>query len=1005
MQMSTDKNQEDSPRVIETDTYQTGLAIYRNMSEEAVSHFKKGWWNDKLMQVAMDNDQLKLELFRFVDVLPYLSHHQSVANHLREYFCREGAELPKPLQWLISGATSTGLTSRLVAKTINQAVLNMAHRFITGATPTEALQKLKQSHLAGMGFTLDLLGEAVLSEKESYHYQHRYLELIDDLIAKTKDWPPLQERFVHHPMLNVSIKISAFYSQISSMAFETSLEALCEKLVPVFLKAKAAGVFITLDLEQYSLKNLTFALYKKLRSHPELRDYHNSGFVIQAYLKDAEADLMELLAWAKRENKRFTIRLVKGAYWDYEVINARQLHWPIPVYTNKAETDRNFEHLTDILFDHYPMVQTALGSHNIRSIAHAIASANHRGIPKEMLDFQMLFGMADPIKQALLKMGYFVREYATVGDLIPGMAYFVRRLLENTSNEGFLRKSFAEDTPPEVMLAPPKPNGKIKLQALTSVEDLGAQGFETFENAPATDFSRPQGRASMRTALHQDKTCGIRNIGPIINGEHVPGEVTFRRENPSRTSEIVTDVILATEAQAKTAFECCEKAGDSWAATPAQERARILRAAAKLMTDDRFRLAAIEVREIGKPWREADGDLIEAIDFLNYYADSIERLAKPRKLGGLPGEGNDYVYRPKGQAVVISPWNFPLAIPTGQVAGALAAGCPVIFKPSTQASLIGHELVTCLHRAGVPKEILHFMPCQGSTVGNFLVNHPQTQIIAFTGSMEVGQAIIQAAATPHPNQRHIKKVIAELGGKNAIIIDSDADLDEALVGTLYSAFGFAGQKCSACSRIIVLEENYDRFIQRFSEAVKSITVGPADDPSVYYGPVIDKKAKENILRYIEIGKSEANLLSGGTAAQEGHFIAPHLFSEVTPKARIAQEEIFGPVVSIFKVKDIEEALDVANGTRFALTGGFFSRSPTHIKLIREKFRVGNLYINRGCTGAIVNRQPFGGFKMSGIGSKAGGPDYLLQFMDPVTITENTLRRGFSPETIATEKNG
>jgi RHH-type proline utilization regulon transcriptional repressor/proline dehydrogenase/delta 1-pyrroline-5-carboxylate dehydrogenase len=378
----------------------------------------------------------------------------------------------------------------------------------------------------------------------------------------------------------------------------------------------------------------------------------------------------------------------------------------------------------------------------------------------------------------------------------------------------------------------------------------------------------------------------------------------------------------------------------------------------------------------------------------------MERLSVPRRRD-VPGELNEYFYEPRGVCVVIAPWNFPLAIITGMTAAALVTGNTVILKPAEQSSIVASWLMKGLQQVGFPPDVVHYLPGQGELVGPYLVSHRDVHIIAFTGSRQVGLAINQLAAQTPPGQHHVKRVIAEMGGKNAIIIDDDADLDEAIHGVVYSAFGYQGQKCSACSRVIVLSSIYERFLERLIEATKSLRLAPAEDPSCDLGPVISAEAQSRILNAIEQGKREARLVyagSVGALAEEGYYVAPHIFVDVAPDCFLAQEEIFGPVLAVLKVHTLDEALAVANGVSYALTGGFYSRSPAHIARMRQEFRVGNLYINRPIVGALVDRQPFGGFKLSGIGSKAGGPDYLLQFLLPRSISENTMRHGFAPLT-------
>jgi RHH-type proline utilization regulon transcriptional repressor/proline dehydrogenase/delta 1-pyrroline-5-carboxylate dehydrogenase len=531
------------------------------------------------------------------------------------------------------------------------------------------------------------------------------------------------------------------------------------------------------------------------------------------------------------------------------------------------------------------------------------------------------------------------------------------------------------------------------------VEQTNAPG-SPFHNEPLSDFARDDNRAAMRAALEQVRKEFGKTYAVVIDNQPQSVGKTLESVNPSRKEEIVGRVAVATIPQANAAVASSLKAFDGWRETPVHERAELLRRLAEQFRQRRFELAAWIVYETGKPWRESDADVAEAIDFCMYYALEMEKLAAPLHRD-VAGEDNRYFYEPRGVAVVIAPWNFPLAILTGMATAALVAGNTVILKPAEQSAVIGAKLMECLQAAGVPPGVVNFVPGVGESIGPLLVTHPDVALVAFTGSLKVALAINQEAAKTPGGQNFVKKVIAEMGGKNAVIVDADADLDEAVKGVVDSAFGYGGQKCSAGSRAIVLDGIHDQFLNRLVEATKSLTVAPADDPGCSVGPVIDAEARDRILKMIEIGKQEARLAHQtdiGALAERGFFVGPTIFADVPEHSTIAQEEIFGPVLSVIRARDLDDALRIANGTKYALTGGCYSRSPRHLEQVKRRFRVGNLYINRKCTGALVDRQPFGGFKLSGIGSKAGGPDYLLQFLLPRTITENQMRRGFAPET-------
>lgn len=953
------------------------------------SIFSKDYWYGRIMEWSMKNEGFKTKMFRFVDVLPTLENNNEVARHLKEYFTEGGEELPSVFNvGLGLGSLAPGLMAGAIRKNVTQ----MAKMFITGENPEESLPTIHKSRKQKIAFTVDILGEATLGEREAKDYQARYLELIEWLAKDAKKWDDIPQ--IDHdndgpiPKINVSVKLTALYSQINDKAWDTTKSILKERLRPILQSGMEHGVFINLDMEQYSVKHLTLEVYKELLLEPEFKSYRFFGCVIQAYLRDSYSDIKDLIEFAKTRGTPFTVRLVKGAYWDYETIEAEQRDWPIPVYTVKAESDANYEACAKLLLENFKFIRVAFGSHNVRSIAAALVYAEKLGIPKSGLEVQMLYGMAEPIKKSLVDMGYRVREYAPVGELIPGMAYLVRRLLENTSNESWLRGKFAENMTTDQLLKDPT-------MGLTPSSDRPSKK-DRFYNEPMLDFAIKENREKLELALNQFQRQLGKNIPLTIDGRDITKAETIESLNPSHPTQVVAKISLASLADAESALQIANKAFESWKKVPATERAAYLDKVADLMQKYRFELISEQVYEVAKPWAEADADIAEAIDFCRYYARNMRELAVPQRVGAVPGEVSLYHYQARGVAVVIAPWNFPLAIITGMAMAALVTGNTVIMKPAEQSSLIAAALMRILKEAGVPSGVIHFLPGLGEEVGDYLVRHPLTATIAFTGSKAVGLHILRAAQEVKPGQSHVKRCIIEMGGKNAIIIDSDADLDEAVDGVLYSAFGFSGQKCSACSRVLIHEEIYDRFKTRLVDALESIKIRAAENPEAYMGPVVDEEAQKRILRTIDHAKAEATLLYQGEVPLEGYFVGPTVFENVDPNSKLAQEEIFGPVLALLKVKSIDEALQIANSTEYGLTGGLYSRSPATIEKVKQEFEAGNLYINRGITGAMVDRHPFGGFKMSGVGSKTGGPDYLKQFMEPRCVTENTLRRGFAP---------
>lgn len=509
-----------------------------------------------------------------------------------------------------------------------------------------------------------------------------------------------------------------------------------------------------------------------------------------------------------------------------------------------------------------------------------------------------------------------------------------------------------------------------------------------YKNEPFTNFSIPENKLSFEKALKLVDSEKGKEYPLVIGGEKIFTTDKITSINPSNFTEIIGKTSKGNQELAEKAMQEADKAFQTWKNVCPTERANYLFNVAAIIRRRKHEFSAYLVEEAGKVWAEADADTAEAIDFLEYYGRQILTLTKGMPLASYEGEQNQCNYIPLGIGVIIAPWNFPLAILVGMTAAAIVAGNTVVMKPSTLAPVIAAKFVEVLEEVGLPKGVVNFLPGPGKACGDYLVSHPKTRFINFTGSMEVGLNINKSAADTVPGQKWIKRVVAEMGGKNAIVVDSDSDLDEAASGIVAAAFGFQGQKCSACSRAIIVEDVYDAVLAKVVEKTKKLTVGPARDFGMNMTAVIDTASYEKILSYIEIGKTEGRLLTGGVkCGDNGYFIAPTVFADIDRSARLAQEEIFGPVVAMIKAKDFDDALEIANNTLFGLTGAVFTKNRSKIEKAKREFHVGNLYINRKCTGALVGTEPFGGFNMSGTDSKAGGSDYLLLFMQAKTIGE------------------
>jgi 1-pyrroline-5-carboxylate dehydrogenase len=510
-----------------------------------------------------------------------------------------------------------------------------------------------------------------------------------------------------------------------------------------------------------------------------------------------------------------------------------------------------------------------------------------------------------------------------------------------------------------------------------------------FRNEPSTDFTNPDNARRMREALAKVGAELGREYDMVIGDRLVRTQDKIKTINPARPSQVVGVFQSAGREHVEQAVQAAAAAFTSWKRTSVEERASLLVSVAAILRERKFEYMAWMIYEVGKNWAEADADIGETIDFAEFYAREALRLAKSETPVQLPGEKDTLRYIPLGVGAVIPPWNFPCAIMAGMTMASIVCGNTVVMKPSHDSPAIAFKFFEALREAGMPDGVVNFCPGSGSTFGAGLVEHPQTRFVAFTGSKEVGLDINQRAAATRAGQKWVKRTVLEMGGKDSIIVADDANVDAAVEGVALSAFGFQGQKCSACSRAIVDEKIYDVFLERLKDRVSKIAVGdPVENKSL--GPVINEGAMRSILNYIDVGKKEGRVIHGGGPAKEageGYFIQPTVIADIAPTARIAQEEIFGPVLAVIKARDYNHALEIANNTEFGLTGAVYSTSRDKLERARDEFHVGNLYFNRKCTGAMVGAHPFGGFNMSGTDSKAGGPDYLLLFTQAKSVAE------------------
>ena len=1050
--------QHGSTGVDETRVRAIGTELLDRAREHKAGLLSAKFYSDKLMDWSMRDHEFKVQLFRFVDAFPVLTTPDMVHDHLADYLTQPNVKLPPGMD---IGLKAGGVAKGLMTSTISSQIKGMAGKFIAGTDAASAINGLAKLWKDDIAFSVDLLGEACISDVEADEFQRRYLDLVMNLPKAVSGWAPQPLLESDHlggiPRVNVSIKVSSLCALFDPIDPDGAIEAAMKRLVPVLEAARDRGVFVNFDMETFHDKDLTLDLFERCC---ETVDFH-AGIAMQAYLRSGDDDARCISDWAKRTGRVVTVRLVKGAYWDFETIHAERMGWPCPVWSKKWETDACFERMSNIYLESCPTlpagqtagaalgpthlepgrggVKLALGSHNVRSIAAALSKLESLGLPQNAIELQMLHGMADQLKHAAGEMQLRVREYVPVGEMIPGMAYLVRRLLENTSNESWLKAGFLDGVDADTLLAIPAPSPVSGAFDPVDADHHPASRQHAPAAVRAHDHSATPVTPGEPEGVHEARDLsdvaperhmlspaepGIGNGRPFFNESFRDFADAHRRKAfrdalsraavpkvaNDRTPEQVAEMVTRAQAAFLT-----------WRDADPMKRANAVLRVAAAMRVRRDELSGVMAKEARKPWREADADVCEAIDFCEYYARMAVGLFRRQRLGRFIGELDELWYQPRGVCAVISPWNFPLAIGCGMVTAALVTGNTVVFKPAEQTPGIGKVMFDLLQEAlrdefGSQKwvaDVLHFCPAPGETTGAALVRDPRVAVIAFTGSKAVGLDIIKAAGITSDEQLHVKRVVCEMGGKNALIIDSSADLDEAVVAARDSAFGYAGQKCSACSRCIIVDPegpmgpHITAFTERLVNASRSLCVGAATHPGTDVPPVIDAEASTRIRGMIEqavnsgvtlaLGQNDFADIPSDHAEGGPDMIAPHIFTGVTPEHAVYQHEVFGPVLAIVHAPSFDAALELANGHAYKLTGGVFTRKPAHIERAKRELRVGNLYVNQKITGALVARQPFGGFGMSGVGSKAGGPDYLLQFVEPRASSENTMRRGFAPE--------
>lgn len=991
-----DWQQEDRWREVETLTKEKLQQLVRHVQAYRPTLFERvsDWGLGLTATFAL----IRIHLLKFLALLPSLDHDkkgfevkrnlieslrrlQEDDQRLRRKGIKNGGVRPLPRAYSmglnIALQTVRFLPAGLLAGVVRAMVKKMAKRFIAGESIASSDKTLHDLHSTRREATLDQLGELVVSEEEADEYLKRVLAIVHGLKVHIQ---PGERNSAGINKAHVSIKVSALASDFKPHAFDFTYNLVAPRLKKILVEARREQVFINIDAEHYHYRDFVLRIYRRvLLETPELAGWGDTGIVLQAYLRDGAPHLNDIVMLARERGVRMPIRLVKGAYWDAETIEAEVHSHHAPQFLNKEESDLHFRQLAGMALAHPQEIQLAVGSHNLQDhcFVEALRQLHYPAAPT--IEHQCLHMTYEALSHGLAHMGWPTRNYMPIGNLLVGMAYLVRRIMENSSQVGILTIMRSHNKK-EAFQTPLATHQEKIQQGVLQRDDLEARLDSGFKNCTPTRLYVPSELAKFEVALTKMRAQieSKQNEFRATAGDKIPCS-----SHPDLIVGVVAETLPGVANKTAEAFYQGMKSGNGWTEKPIAWRVGVILKAADRMWQQRDELAALIVFEAGKTWGEAMADVDEAIDFLNFYAREELRWKDILKDAA-----------PRGVTAVIAPWNFPLAIPCGMAVAPLVAGNAVILKPAEQTPLIARELVELLYACGVPKTALAFMPGDGERVGAPLVQDPHVATIVFTGSKAVGQwiyrtASLQPVVHPMTGATLLKKVITEMGGKNAIIVTNNCEQDETVSGILYSAFGHAGQKCSACSRVLVDTEVKDSLLTRLVKAIDDLEVGPATSPHVLVNPLITAADQARVRAAVAAACEEAQTYGGKvwvnrSSEDQGTFaVGPVLIELPASRARHpdswAQREIFGPVVHIVPYQDLNEAVELFNSTEYGLTGGIYGQSQDDIDYLTLELKCGNLYVNRPNTGARVAIEPFGGFKLSGTGPKAGGVDYMGQF--------------------------
>lgn len=981
---------------VEARTREIGEGLCDRLTARAPSIFHGRWWEDRLIAWAAEDEAVKVQLLRLIDVLPVLRDHQSIAEHLEEYYAEVREHLPWAARVGLDLSTNNSILSRALAYNARTNAARMAKRFVAGADLTEGLQTARRLRRQGLSCGFHIATRPVLCDADADHYQKTCISLIEEGSDPVEEWPASATLDDNHlgpiPRLHISIQLSHLDPCFSAIDFAGSKKRVLKRLKPILQTAADHHAFVQFEAERQSEKSLASEIIRDVLNSKIFKPLADVGVTVETSSRDCESELKTLLAWVKKRKTPISVKLMSGRHRDLELRRIDSRVAPAKIATTVDEAESEFESQARFLMKNAEWLHPVLAPRELRSVSHGLAWADEYKVPRPAIEIAFPFGSQEELAQLLAESGLRVRINCPLGPGVGTLSRLAKHQLENSSDNTFLRPNISDTNSVETLL--------MKPGSQTVVEPVDEE-TESFTHEPRTDFSVAENRDAMSQALADARDDFGQTYPLVIDGKSSESRSSVSSRNPSNTKEIVGHVASASADQAADAVEGAKRTFPQWATSETSNRCEYVELIAAEIRERRFELAAWICLEVGMTWEDAENEVATAIDYCMFYAAEMRRLDVAQECD-LNGEENRYSYRPCGVAVVMGSWRSPLASLTGMLAAAIVTGNTVVMKPAEQSSVVAARLMDVIRNAGVPDGVVNFLPGVGEDIGPELVGSPDVQLVLYNGTYDVGTEINRLAAETDHRQDSIRRVVAELSGNNAIIVDKDADLDDAIPDILSSAFDFAGQKAASCSRVIVLETIHKEFVERLVEAAGSLQIGLAEDAATRVGPVISddaRKEMEQLVESVDEESEEEIVFSGeaGKPGKDGAFANPMIVTGIDPESNLAQQEISGPLLSVIRVRNLDDAFAAANATRFALAGGVYSRSPSTLKRARIEFHVGNLFLNRTITDSKVQRQPFGGYRMSGTGVCSGGPDYLLNFLIPVNVSENTTRRGIEPK--------